>query len=67
MNSAGFVQLHASNAALMTAADIDGSGRDDVIISFAGFGVWAWMNQASWQQLHTQNPEGMAAGNLDGN
>ena len=67
MNSAGFVRLHTSDAALMIAADIDGSGRDEVIISFPGFGVWAWMNNESWRQLHARNPEGMAAGNLDGN
>jgi hypothetical protein len=66
-NGTTFQQLHPLDSDLMTAADIDGSGRSDVVISFPGYGIWVWMNDTSWSQLHTLHPQGMAPGNLDRN
>jgi hypothetical protein len=66
MNNAAWTQLHVLDAALVDTADIDGTGRADVLISFPGKGVWAWKNNAGWVSLSTQNPEMLTTGNLDG-
>ena len=66
MNGTSFKSLHAADATLIIAADMDGNRRADVSMSFPSYGVWTWMNDTSWTQLHTLNPQGMAAGNLDG-
>ena len=48
-------------------ADIDGSGKADVVLSFPGYGIWAWMNNAGWTLLHPANPEGITSGDVNGN
>ena len=47
-------------------ADIDGSGKADVVIDFGAPGLWAWVNNAAWIPLHALSPEGMGGGNLNG-
>ena len=39
---------------LITCCDIDGNGRDDVIIDFGpGAGSWVRMNNSTWSALPT--------------
>ena len=49
-----YAQLHTSSPEEMTVADIDASGRPDLILDFPGFGLWAWMNNAEWVQPCTR-------------
>jgi hypothetical protein len=51
--------------AVMTAGDIDGGGRDDLIASFPGLGVQAWKNNVGWIQLHAADVQVMASGDID--
>ncbi len=51
----------------MATGDLDGNGRDEVVIDFTGYGVWVWANNQSWSQLHGQNVSSIAVGDLDGN
>jgi hypothetical protein len=36
----------------MVDADLDRDGRDDLIMVFAGYGVWRWVDADTWTQLH---------------
>lgn len=39
------------------SADMDGNGRDDVVIDFGlPYGIWVRMNNASWVKLHDLSP-----------
>ena len=51
----------------VTAADLDGNHKDDVIVNFGAYGVWAWMNNSNWTQLHSLTSKALVAGDLDGN
>ena len=52
----------------MVCGDIDGSGRDDVVIDFgATLGIWAYCSNSSWDKLNSASPEFMVCGNVDGN
>jgi hypothetical protein len=43
--------------------DLDGSGRDEVVIDFgATWGLWQYANDSAWSQLHPLSPEGIVAG-----
>jgi hypothetical protein len=64
---AGWSLVHPFEATSLLTADLDGNGLDDVVIQFAGFGIWAYMNQATWAPLHAFAAAHVAAGNLDGN
>ena len=47
--------------------DIDGNGQSDIVGSFAGYGIWAFMNNTTWVQLHGYEASVIATGDLDGN
>ena len=49
----------------MATGDLDGDGRDDVIIDFPGGGIWIWRNNGIWAQLHGFNSSFFAVGHLD--
>jgi hypothetical protein len=62
---AAWAQIHPSSPEGVVTGDIDGNGRDDLIIDFGSSGVWVLLNNTSWLQLHPANPSQMAAGDLD--
>ena len=51
----------------MTAGDFDGNGKADLIVDFAGFGIWNYSNNSAWAQVHPLNASHLAAGDVDGN
>jgi hypothetical protein len=58
--------LHPFDVSKLLIADIDGNGRDDVIVVFPGLGLWSLMNQGAWTLLHPFSATHIAAGNMDG-
>lgn len=62
------LQLHPYTPVSIHAANLDGNGRDDLVIDFGpGDGVWVAMNQVTWSQLLPQTASAIAVGDLDGN
>ena len=41
-------QLHPFDISAIVTADLDGNGRDDLVMNFPGYGVWGYLNGASW-------------------
>ncbi len=60
-------QLHGLSPAAMTTGELDANGLADLVVTFPGAGVWAYMNNSTWAQLHPLDATRLAAGDLDGN
>lgn len=66
-NNATWTALHPLHAKTVLTADLDASGRDDVILDFgAPYGLWVYRNNATWTSLHSLSAVRVAAGNIDG-
>lgn len=60
--------LHPYSPEAMAVGDLDGSGRDDLVIDFGDpLGVWVAQNYQTWSQLHDTSPLSMVTADLDGN
>lgn len=59
--------LHGLSPTRLTRGDLDGNGRADLVMTFAGLGTWAYMNNASWTQLHPFDAGLIETGDVDGN
>ena len=33
--------------------DLDGNGRDEIVVDFGWAGIWVWVNSAVWLQIQT--------------
>ena len=67
-SSETWVKLHSLSAEIITTADLDKNGQDDVIIDFgSGIGTYVFYNNLIWAKLHSLSPEIIATGNLDEN
>jgi hypothetical protein len=53
----------------MTVGDIDGDvlHRKDLVVSFPGYGVDAWVNNNTWRLIHASEAPVLATSDLDGN
>jgi hypothetical protein len=52
MNNSTWIKLHTLSPDTVTTGDIDGNGRDDVIIDFGpGHGIRILMNSSTWKSL----------------
>jgi hypothetical protein len=51
----------------MMTADLDNNGKQDLVVTFPGLGVWAYMNRTSWVQIHGLGAQRLASADLDGN
>ena len=60
-------QLHNVSPSILTRGDLDGNGREDVVVDFTGYGVWVYMNNATWAQLDARDASAIKIGDLDGN
>jgi hypothetical protein len=45
--------------------DLDGNGKDDLIVDFGGAGLWVRYNNATWMKLHNASTQDLAAGGFD--
>jgi hypothetical protein len=52
---------------VLATSDLDGNGRDEVMLNFTGYRVWIWKNDAAFDQLHPSDVEAIAAGRFDSN
>jgi hypothetical protein len=55
----GWVQLSTADPDKMIAADIDGDGQDELIVSFIGYGLYYYDNDGVPTQINTAIPDGM--------
>jgi hypothetical protein len=67
VDATNWAQLHTVSPEGMVTGDMDGNGKDDVILDFGSLGTWVRLNNSSWFQLHVLSPTIMATGDLDGN
>ena len=53
----------------MATGNIDGDagGKSDVVINFAGYGLYAYVNNSTWTLIHPLTAKDMAIGDIDGN
>jgi hypothetical protein len=65
--SPAWQQLHGLSPTRLARGDLDGNGRTDLIVTFPGYGVWAFMNNTSFVQLHSFDAGAIETGDLDGN
>jgi hypothetical protein len=60
--------LHAFDAAILAAGDLDGTGPDEVIVDFgAPYGLWILVNGTNWQLLTGLSADSAAISDVDGN
>ena len=59
-------RLHGTNPIHLAAGNLDGSGGDEVIADFAGFGLWIY-SAGGWSQLHGSDVSTMMTADLDAN
>lgn len=50
----------------MATGDLDGDGRDELILDLGADGLWSNSLGAPWEQLSEQSGEGLITGDLDG-
>lgn len=62
-----FVFFHPWQAQSITAGDLDGNGKKELIFDFGSNGLWVYWNQSVWRQLHWYDPTSMTVGDYDGN
>ena len=59
-NGTQWTSLHGMGAESVALADVDGNGRDEVIVGFgAKYGLWQLNNLSQWVLLHGTSPEGI--------
>ena len=52
---------------LLAVGQVDGIAGKDLIVDFAGFGLWLYANDSGWTQLATVNATKIGTSDLDGN
>jgi hypothetical protein len=58
--SGGWVQFNPADPDRIVAVDIDNDGRDELVVSFAGWGLYTYEPVGRiWQQINTVIPDGM--------
>jgi membrane peptidoglycan carboxypeptidase len=51
----------------LATGELDGNGKDEVILDLGASGLWIRVNNASWTKLHAASPTHIAVGDIDGN
>ena len=52
---------------ILATGDLDGSGRDDLLIDFGAAGLYVRYNNTFWVRRHTTSPVNIATADLDNN
>ncbi len=68
-NNRKWAKLHKRSAEIMVTGDMDGNGKDEVIVDFLGkpAGIWVRRNDRKWLLLHKRPALIMVTGDMDGN
>ena len=66
-NNTTWTQLTPATSQDIETADLDGSGKSEILIDLGASGLYVRLNNASWVKLHNLSPVHIAAGDLDGN
>lgn len=53
------------SASELTTSDLDVNGQDDILLSFPGYGLWAFSNGTTWIQIHGLLVEAVVEGELN--
>jgi hypothetical protein len=65
--SGGWSQLNAEDPYQIVAADIDGDGEDELVVSFEGLGLYIYEPVGGiWQLINTVIPDEIVAVDIDG-
>jgi len=65
--SEGWVPLNAEDPDKIVAADLDGDGKDEPVVSFEGWGLYTYEPaDKTWDSINTVLPEKIAAVDIDG-
>ena len=65
--SEGWVPLNTEDPEQIVAADIDGDGKDELVVSFVGWGLYTYEPVGDiWQQINTAIPDEIIAVDIDG-
>jgi len=65
--SGGWSLLNAEDPDRIVAADIDGDGKDELVVSFVGWGLYTYEPVGDiWQQINTLIPDQIVAVDIDG-
>ena len=65
--SAGWVRLNTEDPGQIVAADTDGDGKDELVVSFVGWGVYLYEPEGGiWQQINTVIPDRILSVDIDG-
>ena len=59
--------IHGFSPTVLRAGDLDGNGLADLVVNFAGYGVWSFTNGTTWTQLHPFDATEIKTGDVDGN
>jgi hypothetical protein len=58
--SGGWSQLNTVDPDKVVAVDIDNDGRDELVVSFMGYGLYTYaLASRTWQQINMEIPDGM--------
>ena len=64
--SEGWMPLNAEDSDKIVAADIDGDGKDELVVSFVGWGLYIYEPMdKKWQRINTVIPDQIVAVDLD--
>ena len=65
--SQGWVPLNTEDPDQIVAADIDGDGKDELVVSFAGWGLYVYAPaDKTWDPINTVLPDQIVAVEFDG-
>jgi hypothetical protein len=64
--SGNISQFHAQTPKQVVKADLDGNGRQDLVVNFENGGIWCYYNGSFWSQLHAMSPQRIIRASLDG-
>lgn len=61
-----FAWLSPLSPSVMTRANLNGNVVADLVVTFPGFGVWAFIDNTLWQRIHPNDATKIEAGDMDG-